>query len=478
MTRMLPTLPIPLLPRWIVSVLTAMAAAVVLPSPAPATVSLALEPTIGEAPALFSSGMVLQRDADVPVWGIADPGETVGVAIGGQTKTATADGNGHWRVVLDPMPAGGPHEMTVTGSNTIVLSDILIGDVWVCAGQSNMVIRRARADDMAATPLVRTIGLRGEWLDRPAAMAFAFARELAFALDVPIGIINRAAGGTPIRSWLPASAALDPDPEVQAILAGWDGFGESYQRHIAPFEGYAIKGFVYWQGEQDLKLSRQDAGNVDHYYYLLPALIRSWRGKWQRGDIPFVLMQLPTGGGILEGELPDPLPVEPPAPTIGVKMRQSTFNGLSQPATALTVSIDIEGGTHPKDRALYGLRLANAALGTAYGYAFAYSGPIYSSMTVEPGGRVRLRFKPNTAEGLYAAGGGAPAGFAISGDGEHFVWANAEIQNGNEVVVWNDAVPAPAVVRYAWDRRPTWANLFNGGNLGAAPFSTTETPAP
>jgi sialate O-acetylesterase len=245
---------------------------------------------------------------------------------------------------------------------------------------------------------------------------------------------------------------------------------------VLPMAGYAIRGVLYWQGEQDLKLGRQQPGTVERFHELLPALVRSWRADWQRGNIPFVLVQLPTGGGLQLGQTATPRPPAPPEPSLAVVMRQSTFNGLSEPATGLMVSIDIQGDVHPKDRDLYGYRLASVARATAYGESFVYSGPIYSSMTVENGNHVRLRFRPNTAEGLTAEGG-ALDGFSISADGQTFVWANAEIE-GDEVVVWNDAVTAPSVVHYAWDHFPTWANLFNGDGLGAAPFSTTETPAP
>jgi sialate O-acetylesterase len=475
----LPTLRIPARlvgwPRRAAS--TALLACLLVARTALGEVTLNTDAVVNSPPELFADDMVLQRGVTVPIWGRATPGEHVSVTINGQTKSTTTPADGRWRVVLDPLVAGGPYQMTIVGDNAILLNGILVGDVWVCAGQSNMIIRRARRDDMEQYPLIRAIGTGGRWSDRPSAIAFNFARELQAALGVPIGVINRAAGGTAIRAWLPPSIESDPNPDVQAIVSNWDTFGEQYDKQIAPFAGFAIKGFAWWQGEQDLKLSRQEAGTVDRYYYLLPGLIRSWRGEWQRGNLPFVFVQLPSGGGLQLGQSASPLPPVPPEPGIAVLMRRATFNGLSEPNTALAVSIDIEGGTHPRDRVLYAHRIANAARGTAYGQAFPYSGPIYSSKTIESGNRVRLRFKANTAAGLHAVGG-ALQGFAISADGETFVWAQAQIQNGNEVVVWNDAIASPAVVRYGWDREPTWANLFNGAGLGTAPFSTDETPAP
>jgi sialate O-acetylesterase len=443
---------------------------------APAVVSL--EPAVhGEGTAVpFASGMVLQQDMPVPVWGRADAGENVSVTFDGQTKNAVTGGDGAWRVVLDPLAAGGPHTMTIEGTNTIVLTDVLVGEVWVCAGQSNMVVRRPRTSEMAEFPQIRALAHSGRWNDRPSGMAWAFAKEIHAARGVPVGIINRAAGGTPIRVWLPPEVQDDPDPEVNAVVGDWDTFGEQFESQLGPVVGLAIRGVVYWQGEQDLKLARQDVGSVLHYFDLLPALVRAWRTAWDRSDLPFVLVQLPTGGGMRVDETVEELPDSPPDPDIAALMRRATFNGLSEPGTTLTVSVDVRGGTHPRDRGLFGQRLANNARAGAYGEGFVYSGPIYSSMAIESGGRVRLSFRTGTAAGLQAIGGPLQ-GFAISADGETFVWANAVIE-GEEVVVWNDAVATPAVVRYAWARDPDWANLFNGDGLGAAPFSTETTPAP
>lgn len=444
----------------------------------PAGAEVRLEPPGAAAKPVvpFSDGMVLQREMPAPVWGWADPGENVSVTIDGQTKQATAGVDGTWRVVLDPMPAGGPHSLTIEGTNTIVIQDVLVGEVWVCSGQSNMVVRRAKRRDLAEFPQIRALARSGRWNDRASGVAFAFAKELHATYGVPVGILNRAAGGTPIRLWLAPEAAADTDPEAQAIVGGWTSFGDQYALHIAPLEGYAIRGVVWWQGEQDLKLARQDVGSVLHYYHLLPALVRSWRAAWQRSDLPFVLMQLPTGGGFRIERGLEPLPPVPPEPDNATLMRRATFHGLSEPGTTLTVSVDVRGGVHPRDRELYAHRIANNARASAYGESFAYSGPIYSSMSVEDGNRVRLAFRPGTADGLQVVDG-APQGFAISGDGETFVWAEAEIQ-GSEVVVWSDEVPNPTVVRYAWARNPEWANLFNGDLLGAAPFSTEDPPAP
>jgi sialate O-acetylesterase len=458
------------------SITLSMVGLLLTASSASAAVSLEPVAVTGNPAVLFGSGMVLQRDMPVPVWGRADPGENVAVTFDGQTKNATTAGDGTWRVVLDPLAAGGPHTMTIEGTNTITLTDVLVGEVWVCAGQSNMVVRRTRTRDMAEYPQIRALAHSGRWNDRPSGMAWAFAKEIHAAQGVPVGIINRAAGGTPIRAWLPAEIQDDPDPDVQAVVGDWALFGDQFDYQLGPVAGAAVRGIVYWQGEQDLKLSRQDLNSVLRYFDLLPALVRSWRDAWDRSDLPFVLMQLPTGGGMKIDDAVEELPEAPPNPDIAALMRRATFNGLSEPGTTLTVSVDVRGGTHPRDRALYGQRMANNARAGVYGETFPYSGPVYSSMAIESGNRVRLSFRDGTAEGLQAVGGPLQ-GFAISEDGETFAWANAEI-DGNQVVVWNDLVAAPTVVRYAWARYPEWANLFNGAGLGAAPFSTETIVAP
>jgi sialate O-acetylesterase len=135
--------------------------------------------------------------------------------------------------------------------------------------------------------------------------------------------------------------------------------------------------------------------------------------------------------------------------------------------------VDLEGGIHPRDTDLYARRLADHALALVYGHDIAYSGPLYSSMTIE-GDRIRIRYRSGTAEGLNAQGSSLD-GFAISGDSATWFWADAAIE-GNEVVLSSTSVAAPVAARYAWASRPTWANLFNGAGLGAASFATDVTP--
>ncbi len=419
---------------------------------------------------LFRNGMVLQQGMAAPIWGKASVGEMVTVTVNGQQKTAIADGIGNWRVTLDPMPAGGPYVLTAQGANTVALEDVMVGEVWVCSGQSNMSIAGPPLSVRAQHPGVR--GLRVyHWGDKVSSAAFWFGVGLNDRLGVTVGLINQAVDGSGIYSWLGRTVDTDVDAATRSLVLRAQGWGTRYKKKIAPLQPYAIRGVIWWQGEKDTV--RPDA-----YAHLLPALIRSWRNEWGQGDFPFLFVQLPTGGGVKGDEVPAPQPPDPPAVRIFPRMRDAYFKALSVPNTGMVVSLDIEGGRHPPNKEEYGGRFARVALGAVYGQAITYSGPIFDSANLE-GNRIRLRFRPNTATGLYALGGDPLQGFSVASFDGIFVWAQAQVE-GDEVVVWNDQVTYPRGVRYAFADEPRWANLFNGDGLGAAPFSLdlSLTPLP
>ncbi len=432
--------------------------------PAVADVSMAVDVESGVPPALFSNGMILQRELPVPVFGKATPGEMVIVTFNGQEKMATTGVDGRWSVDLDPMSAGGPFDMTIEGNNTIVIGEVRIGEVWVAAGQSNMTRRRIRRTVLETNPTIRTLGRR-DWNDQPGINPYTFAQRLQTALGVPIGILNLASGGSNVAAWLGATATSDPDPEVaQYLIADW---GFLHRRFIKPLLPYRIRGLIWWQGEADLK-------RPDRHRTLLPAVIRSWRTEWGLGDFPWISMQVPAGRGLQAGATPDVLPANPSADDMTAFMRQTYLVTLAEfPATSFVSSLDLEGGVHPVDTDTYSGRLADQALALVYGQSLAYSGPIYASMTSEPGA-IRIHYRANTADGL-AAQGGPLQGFAITEDNLTWHWADAEIQ-GDEVVLSSPSAPNPVAARYAWTSRPTWANLFNSAGLGAAAFATDVTP--
>lgn len=425
--------------------------------------------TSGRKPlALFGSGMVLQRDLPVPIFGSADPGEDISVQVAGQLKFTTAGIDGKWQVDLDPTPAGGPYQVVITGDiNTIYYEDVMFGEVWVATGQSNMMRRRVRAPIRAQYPLVRTL-LKKRWGEGVGGVPFAFANELQQELGVAVGVIVRANRGssTKTRTWLGPSAVNDPDPFIQAKTAEWDGeWGNQYYALIQPIQPYAMRGVIWWHGERAL---RSFSGPTD-YGHLLPAIIRSWRNDWGT-DFGFVAVLLTAGEGLQIGESIAALPADPndyhPAPVL----RQSFIRTMAVDRVALVTSGELGGGRHPRDHEEYSRRLAHAALSTEYGFGTQYAGPTFSSATIE-GNQIRIRFRENTAIGLLADGTAEPVGFQISADGEFFVWAEAQIQ-GEEVVVWSDDIPVPLVARYGFFKSYDWANLSNIDGFVAPSFTT------
>ncbi|MFN2377214.1 MAG: sialate O-acetylesterase [Candidatus Binatia bacterium] len=402
----------------------------------------------------------------VPIFGRADPGEEVSVSFNGQEKSATAGLDGRWRVDLDPMAAGGPFDMTIEGNNVIVLSGILVGEVWVAAGQSNMARRRIRRSILASNPTIRALVRRG-WSDQPGTVPYTFATQLQAALNVPIGILNLASGGSSIATWLGETAEVDPDPEVQGYLARDWGF--LYRKFVDPLQPFRFRGVLWWQGEEDSKYP------VRHRV-LYPALIRSWRTGWENGDFPWISMQVPTGRGLMEGEDAGLLPANASASDADAFIRHTYVRALAVfPFTSFVSSLDLKGGIHPRDTLAYSTRLSAQALALVYGQPIPYSGPLYASMTDEGGGVLRIHFREHTDDGLAARDGGAIQGFAVTGDHVTWHWADAVV-DGNDILLSNASVPSPVAARYAWANRPTWANLVNAAGFAAAAFATDVTP--
>jgi sialate O-acetylesterase len=362
------------------------------------------------------------------------------------------------------MAAGGPFTMTVEGNNTIVINDVRVGEVWIASGQSNMTLHRIKKSVLERTRRSERSGT-GTGTTSPEASPYTFAERLQTSLGVPVGILNLATGGTNVLMWLGETAMTDPDPEVPPyLIADW---GYYYQKLVKPLQPFRFRGVIWWQGEADYKRPQR-------HRTLFPAAIRSWRNEWGFGDFPWISVQTPTGRGLKVGETPDALPTNPSAEDSSAFMRHTYLRSLEQfPATSVVTSLDLEGGIHPVDPEAYAERLADQALALVYGQNVAYSGPLYSSMSIE-GSSIRIHYRAGTADGLVAQGGPLH-GFAISGDGVNWFWADAAI-DGSEVVLSSASVPSPVAARYAWGSHPTWANLFNGAGLTAASFATDVTP--
>jgi len=445
-------------------------------------------------PKVFSNGMVLQRDAAVPLFGWADEGETVSVTILEQTSSAVAQG-GKWRVDLKPLKAGGPVTLRIVGKNTIELKDVLVGDVWISCGQSNMMMGLGSVHDGATLlaesanfPGIRAFNAEGNsqavapaedlkggsWfptnpntLSGFSAVSYLFGRALHQRLAVPIGLIN-AVAIVPAEAWVDR-ATLDEDPFLAGAATSPLGGGRSYNGMIAPLQPFAIKGVIYYQGEYNVGRGRE-------YRRLFPALIDSWRKTWNQPALPFLFVQL-AALGEHKGEA-DKL-LDMPSDALAVlhsaglssawaELREAQLLTVKTvPKTGMAVAIDVGDpqDIHPKSKRPVAERLALAARAVAYGEEIVLSGPIFESLEFQ-GPAVRLLFK-HVGGGLIAKGGPLQ-GFELGRADGSYVFAQAQIR-GDSIVVSSKEVPKPVAVRYAWADFPR-CNLYNAEGLPASPF--------
>lgn len=447
---------------------------------------------------IFSNDMVLQRDRVIVIWGWADKGERVSVKLNNVTKKAKADASGKWKLVLPEMQAGGPYTMEVHGKNTITLTNILIGDLWICSGQSNMgvAVKNAlnpEAEIAAANfPMIRLMDVPRNMPAQPAddikttswqvcspetipgfsAVAYFFGRNLYNELNVPIGLIHTSWGGSNVEAWTDMEhlTAVDKYKNYRATLAetvekmqpGVEIHPNKvhtslYNGMIHPIVNLPVKGVIWYQGE-----SNAYEGML--YRTLFPNMIRNWREKWNQPDLPFLFVQL---ANYTEE-------AKEPGPSNWARLREAQLMSLSVPNTAMTVAIDVGEAKdiHPKNKQDVGYRLSRNALKLVYGKDVVDSGPIYKSMQTE-GNKIILSFR-NTDGGLVAKDKyGYLKSFAVAGADKKFYWARAMIQ-GDQVVVYSDKVSNPVAVRYAWADNPGDANLYNGEGLPASPFRTDE----
>jgi sialate O-acetylesterase len=445
-------------------------------------------------PSILSDHMVLQADKSARIWGWAHEGKTITVEIAGQKKQVDAGAEGRWQVMLDPMASGGPYEMSVNDSGTgaLTVRDILVGDVWLCSGQSNMQFKVHESENAAAAiaeadipeirlfttgfyaPEVPQEDLEGQWLVcRPetarafSAVGYFFGKEIHQQLKIPVGLIHSSQGATAAEYWTPMDA-LRSDPELADIVhryenmakdpRGWDMHLPSglYNGKIAPLTPLSMKGIIWYQGETNGKKGYQ-------YRTLFPVLIQSWRKAWGE-DLPFYFVQLANHYEARQK------PVEEP----WAELREAQSMALSLPDTGMAVAIDLgeAKNIHPKKKEPVGHRLALWALAKTYGKDVVFSGPLYDS-NEKQGNAIRVKFK-YIGGGLEAKGGTLQQ-FAIAGADQKWVWAEAVI-DGDTVVVSSPQVSEPVAVRYAWANNPEGANLYNQEGLPASPFRTDDWP--
>ncbi len=477
-------------------------------------------------PRVLSSHMVVQRELPVHVWGNAAPGEPVTVSFRGEARGTETDPLGHWSIYLKPGPAGGPFQLSVKGipaagasaapEQPITLEDVMVGDIWVASGQSNMEFPLSRAataaQDLpnASNPQIRLLMIRKRSSDYAmpdadtdgwtpstpetakdfSAVAWYFARDIASRQHVTVGVIDATWGGTVGESWVRLTA-LGEDASLAPIFVARgkmtdtaaDAVAEEkdQQRQIAEAKatGKPIPQFPWhpplnswgpgllWNGMiaslTPLPIrgviwyqgeSNSALARVHSYDRIMRTLIEDWRRQWGVGDFPFLYVQISNFTST---------PLEDWA-----ELREQQVRTLSMRNTAMAVTIDIGNPTdvHPTDKLDVGLRLARAARALAYGETVEYSGPMFREATAE-GGSIRAYF--DHAEGLTAKGG-AVAGIEIAGTDGHYAPAIATI-DGTTVVASSPNVPVPVRIRYGWANSPQ-CNLFNSEGLPASPFTS------
>jgi sialate O-acetylesterase len=474
--------------------------------------------------ALCGEGMVLQQKSNVKVWGKADPGEEVTVTFRNQKVSARANDKGDWSVTLKSGEAGGPEPMTIAGTNTLAYKNVLVGEVWVCSGQSNMeasVNGGTKADkdyafnaphdaklrlfhvDKAprARPQTQT---KGTWVEADpktvgswTAVGYYFGRDLRQHVHVPVGLIQSDWGGTRAEAWtspeaLAASSTFKKEidefrkateDQARPAKVGSNSPSALYNGMIAPLLNYRIKGAIWYQGESN-------AGRAYAYRELFPLMITDWRKHWKEGDFPFYFVQLAPFNPV----------AKEPGNSSWAELREAQLMTLKLPHTGMAVIVDYgnEYDIHPTPKRPVGERLARIARARDYGEGVYYSGPVYQSMKVE-GNKAILSFT-HTRSGLVAkelertlerknaktghvgyawrvkegSSGAKLLGFTICGKDHKFHPADAKI-DGERVVVTCDQVAEPVAVRYGWADHPV-CNLFNIAGLPATPFRTDDFP--
>lgn len=453
---------------------------------------------------LFGSNMVLQRSTAVPVWGSAGAGEGVCVRFAEQSLQTTADANGDWKVLLSPLAASSkPSTLTVTSScgQSVHCAGLLVGDVWLCSGQSNMYMPVKNIDNsvqaiaQAGNPHIRLLQMKlergakgvetfhlGAWQECTqdsvkdfSAVAYYFGRTINQDLNTPVGLIQSSVGGTTIERWIPKQ---DTDPSLEYLSA----IGDLYDNMIRPFTQLAVRGFIWYQGESNGR-------NPEPYYSLFPQLIRSWRNSWMQHNpqltrLPFFYVQLAPFRESVDGL----------SPQAWAYIRDAQLKTLALADTGMVVTTDLGEfeDIHPKAKQPVGQRLALHALAFA-GKETIVSGPLYAESQIQ-GDKIIITFT-QTGSGLTAGQvvmnknknlpvGQDPdayvvkkdrlAGFTIAGSDRTFVAADARIA-GDTVVVSSPAVQSPVAVRYGWSTFPL-CNLYNKEGLPASPFRTDNYP--
>lgn len=484
-------------------------------------------------PAIFGNNMVLQQGRPVPIWGWAEPGEQVTVTVAGQKAVGAADADGRWRATLPPLDtARVPATLTVTAKNTVVFTNVVVGEVWICSGQSNMAFKGTGVKDAdrevpaANWPLIRlfNVGIvenpsdlpredvQGSWeactpttMDNFSGVGYFFGRELHRRLEVPVGLINSSHGGTSAEGWT-RLARLEADPELKASVdlyekrkADPEGEQRKYQQILARWEQRCLEAKTAGRPEPqrpvqvDPATANSRPGNLWNTM-IHPLIPFAFRGvAWYQGEanvaradryarlFPTLIHDWREQWG--QGDFPFLFVQlanytqrqERPTDHPWARLREAQLKTLAVTNTGMAVAIDLgeAESVHPGNKRDVGLRLAAWALRQVYAKDDVVpSGPLFDHFTVEDG-RVRVAFK-ELGGGLTNGAAAGVQGFAVAGADRRFVWAEARIE-GDTVVVSSSDVKQPIAVRYGWAGNPD-VSLYNRAGLPASPFRTDDWP--
>ena len=453
-------------------------------------------------PKVIGHNMVLQRLKIVPIWGTASPGEKITVSFGAQRKETIASDSGKWVVKLNPMEASElPREMIISGTNTIKLKNILVGEVWLCSGQSNMEYamrknskiqgtvkgKKPLEDDLltANNPNIRIFLVKRKYMSPDSthngwdqasgtalkdfsAVGYFYAKEMYQKLHIPIGMISSAVPGSRIEPWIEAKRLeISPkmkDGKVLEPLTNDGGDpGKFYNTMIEPLIPFSIRGFLWYQGESNCFLNE----NI-RYAYKFKTLIESWRSDWGNLNMPFYFVQIAPYNYSSSKD------VRPHSPENLPEMWEAQSLALTLPNTGMITITDLVDSIvdlHPAYKWEVGRRLSLVALNKTYGFTeIISSGPTFKGMKITKN-KIEVTFT-NTGSGLISRNGKPLDWFTIAGADGKFVPAKAEII-GDKVIVSSPEVKSPVAIRFAWNEAAQ-SNFINKEGLPAVPFRSNN----
>ena len=434
-------------------------------------------------PSILSNGMVLQQNDSVNVWGWSGPGEKVYVSTSWDSRTdsTTVTHGATWKLKIKTPAAGGPYSISIKGRNTIQLENVLIGEVWVCSGQSNMEMNynwgiKTMAADVAnaynskirffqiakSTAAYPQDEVKGEWvvcdsntLKSFSAAGYYFGKQLNQQLNVPVGLINTSWGGTPAEVWTPKES-IENNAVLKSAAAKLESYawwpsepGATFNAMVAPVTNYNIAGSIWYQGEGNTT-------NNATYEQLFTTMIDSWRKAWKK-EFPFYYVQI--------------APFKYGNNNIGALIQEQQTKTMSHANVGMVVTTDIIDtitDIHPKKKKEVGLRLANWALAETYHVPnVVYKSPVFKSAAIQKG-KMELSF--DNAPGGLMSKEKLVSGFYISAATENWVPAEAKIENG-KITIWSKQVKEPVYVRYGFGNTVI-GNVFSAEGLPVVPFRT------